>query len=112
MSVRVLVLYIRERTDDTPGYRLPYLPWKEWLYKITRLHELHMDIVSEDTSEEIIAFVRQLRSKMVVGGEQVGTESFTLGRRSIPSVSWTARDPPNSLATGSTLPDMEENHCW
>lgn len=71
-----------------------------------------MGIVSENTSEEIIASVQQLRSKMMVGGEQMGTESFTLGRRSMPSVSWTARDPPNSLATVSTLPDMEENHCW
>ena len=109
MSIRVLVLYIRGRTDDAPKYPLPDLPWKECICEITGLQELHMDIISESTHEQNIAFVKQMRSKMVVGGEQMGTEDFLLGKRSMPSVSWTIRQPANSLLTGSKYPDVEED---
>ena len=74
MSLRVLVVYIRGRTDDAREYRRPDLPWREWLYQITGLQELHMDIINESTDEQNIAFVKQMRRKMVVGGEQTGTE--------------------------------------
>ena len=111
MSVRVLVLYIRGRTDDARRYRLPDQPWKEWLCKITRLQELHIDIIGDSTDEENIAFVQQMRSKMVVGGEQMGTEGFVLGKRSIPEVEWANGYPRNSLLTSLNIPDMEENYC-
>lgn len=110
ISVRVLVLYIRGRTDDARTYRLPDLPWKEWLWKITGLQELHVDIISESTDEQNTEFVRQMRSKMVVSGEQMGTEGFVLGKRSIPALEWTIADPCNSLLTSSEYPKLlEEN---
>ena len=112
MSVRILVLYIRGRTDDARKEHSPDLPWREWLCEITGLQELHMDIISENTDEQSIAFVQQMRSKMVVGGEQMGTEGFVLGKRSIPSLKWTVREPANSLLTSSEYPDMDEIVCF
>ena len=111
MSVLVLVLYIRGRTDDARTYRLPDLPWKEWLCKIIGLRVLHMDIIGESTDEQNITFVRQMRSKMVVGGEQMGTEGFVLGKRPVPALEWTIADPCNSLLTSLEYPDMEESFC-
>ena len=111
MSVRVLVLYIRGRTDDAPTYWLPDLPWKEWLCKIIGLQELHVDIIGESTDEQNTTFVQQMRSKMVVGGEQMGTERFVLGKRSIPALEWTIEEPCNTLLTSLQYPDMEENFC-
>ena len=112
MSVRVLVLYIRGRTDDARTFRLPDLPWKEWLCKITGLQELHVDIIGDSTDEQNIAFVQQMRSKMVVGGEQMGTEGFVLGKRSIPEFEWTITDPCNSLLTSLEYPKLlQENFC-
>lgn len=111
MSLRVLVLYIRGRTDDAPRLSKPNLPCKELLFQITGLQELHMDIIGESTHEEHINFVKHLRSKMVVGGEQMGTEDFVLGEREIPCLKWTIGDPCNSLLTTSKYPDMEENFC-
>ena len=111
MSVRVLVLYIRGRTDDARMFRLPDLPWKEWLCEITGLQELHMDIINESTDEQNIAFVQQMRSKMVVGGEQMGTEGFVLGKRPLPALKWTIKHPCNSLLTSLNYPDMEESFC-
>ena len=111
MSVRVLVLYIRGRTEDARTYLLPDLPWKESLCKITGLQELHMDIVNESTDEQNIAFVQQMRSKMVVSGKESGTEGFVLGKRSMPAVHWSIEKPCNSLLTSTEYPDIEESFC-
>ena len=112
MSVRILVLYIRGRIDDAHKEHSRDLPWREWLCKITGLQELHMDIISENTDEQNIAFVQQMRSKMVVGGEQMGTEGFVLGKRSIRSLKWTIREPGNSLLTSSEYPNMDKIVCF
>ena len=109
MSVRVLVLYIRARTDDARTFPMPDLPCKEWLCTITGLQELHMDIINQSTDEQNIAFVQQMRSKMVVGGEQMGTEGFVLGKRPLPALKWTIKHPCNSLLTSLDYPDMEES---
>ncbi len=106
MSVRVLVLYIRGRIDHPDHYRLPDMPWKDWLCKITGLEELHTDIIGESTSEETIAFVKEMRSRMVVGGEHIGTDSFVLGQRSTPHIDWTIKEPANSLLTSPNIVDM------
>lgn len=108
MSVRVLVLYLRGRTDEAPEHNFPDFPWKEWLCKITGLQELHMDIIGESTHKQNVAFVKEMRSKMVVGGEQMGTEDFVLGQRSMPCIPWTIEEPGNSLLTSSKYPEMEE----
>ena len=107
LSLRVLVLYIRGRTDDKGSSRLP--PWKEQIWKITGLQELHMDIISMDSDERNTAFVKLLRSKMVVGGEQMGTEGFIYGKRPMACIEWTIRKPMNLLHTTSKYPDMEEH---
>ncbi|CAF9936511.1 hypothetical protein IMSHALPRED_010790 [Imshaugia aleurites] len=112
MSVRVLVLYIRARVCDHPNRNWSEVPWKEVLYQITGLQELHYDIISESTTEELIAFVKQMRSKMVVGGEHMGTDDFKLGRRSMPNIEFTAKHPCNSLITKSGLTDMEGYYCY
>ena len=72
-----------------------------------------MDIINESTDDQNTAFVRQMRSKMVIGGgEQMGTvEGFVLGKRSIPALEWTVEDPCNSLLTSLGYPDMEGNFC-
>lgn len=110
VSIRVLVLYIRGRLDDAAGnYRWSELPWKEWIYTIADLRplqELHFDIASQSTNEENINFVKQMRSKMVAGGDQMGTEGFTLGRRRLPGMHWSC----NTLSTSSNVPNMEENY--
>lgn len=108
MSVRVLVLYLRGRTDEAPEHNFPDFPWKEWLWKITGLQELHMDIIGESTHEQNIAFVKEMRSKMVVGGEQMGTEDFVLGQRSMLCIPWMIEERGNSLLTSSKYPDIEE----
>ena len=108
MSIRVLVLYLRGRTDEAPEHNFPNFPWKEWLCKITGLQELHTDIIGESTHEQNIAFVKEMRSKMVVGGEQMGTEDFVLGKRDMPCISFTMPEPGNSLLTSSKYPEMEE----
>lgn len=111
MSVRVLVLYIRGRTDEAGIYscQMPNLPWKEWLCKITGLQELHMDIIGQSTDEQNIAVVQQMRSKMVVSGEQMGTEGFVIGNRSVPALAWTMTSPCNSLLTSLKYPDLEQS---
>lgn len=109
MSLRVLVLYIRGRTDDAPEYRFSGWPWREWLYSIAELRplrELRLDIVNESTHEQNIAFAKQMRSKMMVGSEQMGTEGFTVGRRQSP-YPWGVS---NTLTISSNIPDMEENY--
>ncbi len=106
MSVRVLVLYIQGRIDHPDNYRLPDMPWKDWLCKITGLEELHMDIIGENTSEETIAFVKEMRSRMVVGGQHIGTGKFVLGQRSTPHIDWTIKEPANSLLTSPNIVDM------
>ena len=111
MSVRVLVLYIRGRTVDARMHPSPDLPWKESLCKITGLQELHMDIIGDSTDEQHIAFVQQMRSKMVVSGKESGTEGFVLGKRSMPAIHWTIEKPCNSLLTSTEYPDMEESFC-
>ena len=110
LSIRVLILYIRGRTDDAPEYRYSELPWREWLCKMNGLQELHIDIATKSTDEQNIALVKHLRSKMVVGGEQMGTEGFTLTRRRIPNLGWCAGEVLNILSTSSRIPDMEENY--
>lgn len=110
LSLRTLVLYVRGRTDDARNYHKPDLPWREWLYQMTGLQELHMDIISESTHDQSIAFVKQMRSKMVVGGEQTGTDGFILGQRSMSTLEWTITHPANSLCTSSRYPDME-SYC-
>ena len=106
MSVRVLVLYIRGTIGHHDTYRLPDMPWKDWLSKITGLEELHMDIIGDSTSEETIAFVREMRSRMVVGGEHTRTDNFVLGQRSTPGIEWTIEKPANSLLTSPNIVDM------
>ena len=106
MSVRVLVLYLRGRIDHPDGYHLPDMRWKDWLFKITGLEELHLEIIGFNTSEEIIAFVKEMRSRMVVGGEHIGTGNFVLGQRSVPGVEWTIKKPGNSLLTSPNIVDM------
>lgn len=112
MSVRVLVLYIRGRVGDDLDCDYSDLPWKQWLYQITGLQELHKDIISESKTEEIMAFVKQMRSKMVVGGEHMGTDDFKLGRRSMIYIKWTIESPGNSLITKSGFSDMEGHYCY
>ena len=106
MSVRVLVLYIRGRIDHSDNERLPGMPWKDWLCKITGLEELHMDIIGDSTSEETTAFVREMRDRMVVGGEHIGTDNFVLGKRPMPNIEWTIEEPANSLLTSPNIVDM------
>ena len=112
MSVRVLVLYFRGRVDDAPNDPSPEWPFKEALCQITGLQELHMDVISESTPEQITTFVKEMRSKMVVGGEQMGSEGFRLGLRSMASIPWTANRPGNSLLTKPNIPDMERHYCY
>lgn len=107
MSVRVLVLYVRGRVDGAPEFEHPEWPFKEWLCQITGLHELHMDVISESTVEDITAFAKEMLSKMVVGGDQTGSKGFRTGRRSMASIKRTAEAPPNSLLTSSNIPDIE-----
>ena len=111
MSVRVLVLYIRGRTDDAHICGLPDRPFKESLCKITGLQKLHLDIIGDSTDNENIAFAQQLRSRMVVGGGQMGTQGFVLGKRYIPTLDWTIEEPCNSLLTSLDILDMEEDYC-
>ena len=108
LSLRVLVLYIRGRLDDSPDHQRNERPWKVWLSQVTGLQELHMDIITSSTHEETIAFVKHMRSRMVVGGEQVGTEDFKLRQRPSISLGWTARLPCISLVTHPDVPDIEE----
>ena len=112
LSVRVLVLYIRGRTDD--ALELPYseLPWREWLCKMNGLQELHIDIATKSTDAQNIALVKHLRSKMVVGGEQLGTEDFTLARGNIKNLGCTSDSVLNLLSTSSAIPNLEENYCF
>ena len=88
------------------------LPWKESLGRITGLQELHMDIFNWNTDEQNSAFVKEMRSRMVVGGEQMGTEDFTLGELDDPSFLWLNGISANSLLTTSRYTDMEENHDY
>ena len=69
-----------------------------------------MDIISESTDGQSIAFVKQMRSKMVVGGEQMGTDGLILGQRSMSTLEWTITHPANSLCTSPRYPDME-SYC-
>lgn len=69
-----------------------------------------MDIISESTHDQIIAFVKQMRSKMLVGGEQMGTDGFILGESSMSTLEWTITHPAHSLCTSSRYPDME-SYC-
>ena len=109
LSVRVLVLYIRGRTDDAPRYRWSELPWRDWLCKMNGLQELHIDIATESTDEQNLALVKHLRSRMVVGGEQMGTEGFTLTRGRIPNLGWCQDEVLNLLTTSPNIPNLEEN---
>ncbi len=107
LSLRVLVLYIRGRTDDALDHRLPELRWKEKIMKITGLQELHLDVITDSTNEQNVAFVKLLRSQMVIGGEQMGTEDFVIGQRQMVCLSkrlW------NSLKTTARYPEMEEHY--
>ena len=112
MSVRVLVLYIRGRTDDALEYPFSEMPWRQWLCMMNGLQELHIDIATESTDEQNIALVKHLRSKMVVGGEQLGTEGFTLARGKIKNLGRTAKSVLNLLSTSSKIPNLEENYCF
>ena len=105
LSVRVLVLYLRGRTDDALERPFSEVPWKEWLCKMNGLQELHIDIASSSTDEESLALIKHLRSNMVVGGEQLGTEGFKIGRR---PGEWQKFE--NTLTTSSNIPDLEENY--
>lgn len=69
-----------------------------------------MDIISESTDGQSIVFMNQMRSKMVMGGEQMGTDGFILGQRSMSTLEWTITHPTNSLCTSSRYPDME-SYC-
>ena len=108
LSLRVLVLYIRGRLDDSPDHQRNERPWKEFLSQVTGLQELHMDIITCSTHEETIAFVKHMWSRMVVGGDQMGTEDFILRQRPSISLGWTARLPCISLITHPNVPDIEE----
>ena len=48
---------------------------------------------------------------MVVGGGQMGTQGFVLGKRYIPTLDWTIEEPCNSLLTSLDILDMEEDYC-
>ena len=111
MSLRVLVLYVRGRTDKALEYRLPDLPWKEWLCQIKGLQELHIDLIGDSSNEENIAFVQYMRSKMVVGGE-TGTDGFLLDKRPIFTDYWIKWPARSSLRTTSKYPDMERGYCY
>ena len=107
LSLRVLVLYIRGRTDDALGYNARKLPWKEEIMKISGLQELHLDIITSSTNEESTVFVTLLRSKMVIGGEQMGTEDLIFGLRQFAPDGnrwW------NSVKTTTRYSDMEEHY--
>lgn len=75
--------------------------------KITGLQELHLDVITDSTNEQNVAFVKLLRSQMVIGGEQMGTEDFVIGQRQMVCLSkrlW------NSLKTTARYPEMEEHY--
>ena len=95
MSVRVLVLQIRGRIDDQIPLSIIAAPADvtcgEWLCKITGLQKLHMDIYTDSTEEEIGSFVKQVRSKMVVGGDQMGSEGFVFSSKYKHSDTWASR---------------------
>lgn len=112
LSVRVLVLYIRGRTDDALDHRWSDLPWRDWLCKINGLQELHIDIATQSTDEQNLELVKHLQSRMVVGGDQLGTEGFTLTRRKIPNLGWCQDLVLNILTTSPNIPNLEENFCF
>lgn len=110
LSIRVLHLYIRGRTDDASTRIMPDLPWRDWLYKMNGLRKLEIDIAGESTHEENIALVKQMRTKMVLGGEQMGVEGITLGVRPLKYIAWTEYEPPNRLTTSPEILDLEDNY--
>lgn len=112
LSVRVLVLYIRGRTDDALEYRSSEYPWREWLCKMNGLQALHLDIANKSTNGQNIAFVKHLRSRMVVGGDQLATEGLTLTQRNIPNLGYCQNKVLNLLTTSPNIPNMEENYCF
>lgn len=112
LSVRILVLHIRGRTDDALEHRHSEMPWREWLCKMDKLQELHIDIATRSTHEQNIALVQHLRSNMVVGGEQLGTEGFTLARGKIKNLGATSDEVLHLLSTSSYIPNLEDSFCF
>ncbi|CAD6583069.1 MAG: hypothetical protein ASARMPREDX12_001161 [Alectoria sarmentosa] len=111
LSVRVLVLYIRGRTDDAPSYDSSDYPWRDWLYKMNGLRKLEIDIANESTHEANVALVKQMRSKMVLGGEQMEMKGITVGQRPPQYTEWTVDDELiNTLSTSAEILDLEENY--
>ncbi|CAF9935561.1 hypothetical protein IMSHALPRED_010278 [Imshaugia aleurites] len=110
LSIRVLVLYIRGRTDDVPSYPLADLPWRDWLFEMNGLQRLDIDIKGMSTHEENVALAEQMRSKMVMGGEKMGTEGFMTGRRPLKYYEWTAHEHVNTLSTSAGVPDLEDSY--
>lgn len=51
-----------------------------------------------------------MRSKMVLGGEQMGIEGITLGQRPLKYFEWTIDEPVNTLSTSAEILDLEENY--
>lgn len=109
LSIRVLHLYIRGRTDDAPTRNRPDLPWRDWLYHMKGLRKLEIDIAGLSTHEENIALVKQMQSKMVLNDEQRGVEGITLGNRPLKFFEWTEDEPINRLTTSLEMLDLEEN---
>ena len=85
LSIRVLVLYIRGRTDDAPLFRFSDRPRRDWLCEMNGLRKLDIDIAGLSTHEENIALAKHMRSKMVLGGEQMGIEDVILSQRKLKS---------------------------
>lgn len=53
-----------------------------------------MDIISESTTEQNFAFVKQMRSKIIVGGEQIETDGLSLADDQSFSLSGWSKVPP------------------
>ena len=111
LSIRVLVLYIRGRTDDALEwlYFVDY-PWRDWLYKMNGLQKLDIEIAGTSTHEAHLALAKQMRSKMVLGGEQLGIEGITLGQRSLKRYEGTIDEPVNSISSSADILDLEESY--
>ena len=107
LSVRVLVLYIRGTIHYPDTYHLlSEMPWKDWLCKVNGLEMLHMDIIGTNSREEQVTFVKEMRSRMMVGGEHTGTENFVFKERKIPGMELNLITPLNSLLTSPDIVDM------
>ena len=75
------------------------------------LRKLEIDIANESTHEANVALVKQMRSKMVLGGEQMEMKGITVGQRPPQYTEWTVDDELiNTLSTSAEILDLEENY--